>query len=89
MSRPLYIIAREIIADWRPVSVYARPYLDAMCDMDSVAEPYYADSGSSVVSYFLANASTWRGERARAIKAELKEMIRVERLALLPEGGAK
>jgi len=28
------------------------------------------------VRYFLSNATTWRGDTARRIKAELKEMLR-------------
>ena len=30
------------------------------------------DSGRSIVRYFLGNAGTWRGDVAKAIKAELK-----------------
>ena len=29
MKRPIYEIAKEIRADWKPVSPYAKPYLDA------------------------------------------------------------
>ena len=34
------------------------------------------DSADSIVGYFLANASTWRGPEARRIKAELKGMLK-------------
>ena len=30
------------------------------------------DSGRSIVRYFLGNAGAWRGDVAKAIKAELK-----------------
>jgi len=29
-----------------------------------------------IVRYFLSNATTWRGETARRIKAELKQMLK-------------
>lgn len=78
--RPLRVIAEEIRQDWsaqgRGVSPYAAPYLSAMAELDDVHGAYYADSAASVVRYFLANATTWRGETARRVKAELKTMIK-------------
>ena len=74
MARPLYEIAGEIRKAWTKVCPYAEPYLEAMQSLDSINDNYYFDSGKSIVLYFLSNASTWRGEDARRIKAELKEM---------------
>lgn len=75
--RPIYEIAREIRKDWgAKVSAYAKPYLDAMLCLDSINDSYYFDSAKSVVLYFLSNAGTWKGETARRIKAELKEMCK-------------
>ena len=74
--RPLYEIAREIRNDWKNVSAYAAPYLRAMSCLESVNDNYIMDSGRSVVSYFLANAGSWRGETAKRIKAELRAMVR-------------
>jgi len=75
MSRPLHEIAREIRRDWGgKVNYAAKPYLEAMSCLDSIRDNYYDDSARSVVAYFLANASTWRGETAKRIKAELKAM---------------
>ena len=76
MSRPLYEIARDIRADWIKVNYAAKPYLDAMRDLDNITDNYLNDSGRSVVLYFLANAGTWKGEKAKAIKAELKGMTK-------------
>jgi hypothetical protein len=76
MRRPLYTIAREIRADWKKVSPYAAPYLQAMSCLNSVDDNYILDSGRSIVSYFLANAGSWRGETAKRIKAELKAMLK-------------
>ncbi len=75
MARPLYEIAREIRKTWTKVSPYAEPYLEAMQSLNSIDDNYYYDSGKSVVLYFLGNASTWRGEDARRIKNELKQMV--------------
>ena len=74
--RPLYAIAREIRKDWTKVSPYAAPYLQAMFCLESITDNYGFDSGRSIVSYFLANAGTWRGETAKRIKAELKAMLK-------------
>ena len=74
--RALSAIARDIRADWKPVNYAAKPYLDAMSGLDSINDKYMFDSGRSVVLYFLANASSWRGDKARAIKAELKALLK-------------
>tara|TARA_B100000524_G_scaffold163977_1_gene83750 strand:- start:1409 stop:1633 length:225 start_codon:yes stop_codon:yes gene_type:complete len=73
--RSIKEIASEIETDWTKVNFAALPYLDAMHSLDSVSDSYGLDSGQSVVAYFLANAGTWRGDRARALKAELKAML--------------
>jgi hypothetical protein len=74
--RPLYEIAREIRKDWKRVYFGAVPYLDAMASLDKITDDYGADSAVSVVIYFLSNATTWRGEVARRVKAELKSMTK-------------
>jgi hypothetical protein len=74
--RPLYEIAREIRKDWHKVNYAAKPYLDAMASLGSVEDKYHYDSGKSVVLYFLSNASSWRGETAKRIKAELRSMTK-------------
>lgn len=74
--RPLYQIAAEIRKDWRPVNYAAKPYLEAMGDLDKITDKYMMDSGRSIVAYFLSNASTWKGEKAREIKKELNSMLK-------------
>jgi len=68
-------IAIIIERDWKKVNYAARPYLDAMRELSSIDEPYFYDTGESVVRYFLANAGSWRGDTARAVKAELKRRL--------------
>lgn len=73
-ARPLNIIAREIRADWTKPYFGAVPYLDAMATLHSINDNYYDDTAHSIVIYFLSNATTWRGETARRVKAELKAL---------------
>lgn len=72
--RSISAISREIRANWSKPYFGAVPYLDAMRALDRITDPYMYDSGKSVVLYFLANASTWRGDVARRVKAELKQI---------------
>lgn len=75
-TRTLHEIAREIRKVWANVHYSAKPYLDAMSQMGSVKENFMFDSGHDIVIRFLGNATTWRGEDARRIKAELKQMCK-------------
>lgn len=85
-KRTFSAIAQEVITLWRnkygkdlPWSLQcAVPYLEAMLDCmttDKNAQ-YYAETVESVVIYFLANITNWRGDDAKRIKAELKEMLK-------------
>ena len=76
MARPIFEIAAEIKADWKNVYFGAVPYLAAMGRLNSVNDMYGADSADSIIIYFLGNATTWRGEVARRVKAELKALIK-------------
>jgi len=74
--RSLREIASEIRKDWENPYFGAKPYLQAMLTLEDIRQPYGYDSGESIVRYFLSNATSWRGETARRVKAELKEMLR-------------
>jgi hypothetical protein len=74
--RPICQIAAEIRADWgAKVNFAAKPYLSAMLNLRNITDPYGADNGKTVVLYFLSNAGTYRGEKAKVLKAELKKMV--------------
>jgi hypothetical protein len=75
-TRPLATIAREIRSDWKNVNYAAKPYLDAMAQLNSINDSYYYDSARCVVLYFLGNAGAWRGETAKRVKLELKAMAK-------------
>jgi hypothetical protein len=70
--RPINVIASDIRREWKKVYFGAVPYLDAMGELNTVEDNFYCDSGRSIVLYFLANANTFRGPAAKALKAELK-----------------
>lgn len=72
----LYELAREIRRDWKNVNYAARPYLDAMSSLNELSGSYGHDSGEGIVRYFLANATGWRGQKAREIKAELTRRLK-------------
>jgi hypothetical protein len=74
--RPLNEIAGEIRRDWKKVYFGAVPYLDALECMESPQGNFGCDSGREIVLYFLSNATTWKGEVARRVKAELKGMLK-------------
>lgn len=74
--RTLKEIASEIRSDWKKVYFGAEPYLKAMATLNSVDDNYLFDAGKTIVMYFLANATTWRGETARRVKKELNTMIK-------------
>ena len=69
-------IAYAIDSDWVKVSPHAKPYLDAMKEIETINESYYAESAESVVLYFLANAQTYRTPNAKNYKAQLKELLK-------------
>ena len=76
--RPLSQIALEIececsTKDWY---VYAEAYVTPMKSLESMSDTYFADSAESIVMYALANLTSWRGESARRIKAELNGMLK-------------
>jgi hypothetical protein len=82
MARKINEIAKDIKADWskigKGVNPAAKPYLDAMMELSDIGDSYYLDSAKSVVLYFLANAQSYRGEKAKALKAELKQLAGVK-----------
>lgn len=74
--RPLNVIAAEIRGNWTKVNYAALPYLQAMYELRSINDKYYLDDARGIVLRFLSNAGSWRGETAKRIKAELKEMCK-------------
>ena len=76
MNEPLHQIAAKIRADWKNVNFAARPYLDAMGQLNSINDTYICDSAFGIVSYFLCNSNQWQGPVARQYKAILRQMLK-------------
>ena len=80
--RTISEIAAEISKDWKDSKngIYfgAVPYLEAMHTLSSPTDTYGMDSAKSIVLYFLSNATTYRGAKAKELKAELKKMFGVK-----------
>lgn len=75
-ARPLHVIAADIRRNWKNVYFGAVPYLDALDTLGDVTDHFYEDPARDVIVYFLSNATYWRGEDAKRIKAELKAIIK-------------
>lgn len=76
--RPIAEIAEDIRLAWPKPYFGAVPYLGAMLRLGSIHDTYGEDSAKSIVLYFLSNATTFRGEDARRLKAELKALAGVK-----------
>ena len=68
-------IAKLIIKDWKIVNYAAKPYLMAMNELKTINDKVGFDNGASIVRYFLSNASSYRGDVARAVKIELRKRL--------------
>ncbi len=75
---PLWRLASRIKIAWARPYFGAVPYLNALASLGSMTDRYGEDSARSIVAYFLANATTWRGLDARLIKAELNRRLKLK-----------
>lgn len=80
MNRKLSEIAKDILQHWKNPYFGAKPYIQAMLLINSAEPnaPYLSESAEDIVAYFLANATTFRGEDAKRIKAELKKQYNIK-----------
>ena len=80
MNRKLSEIAKDILQHWKNPYFGAKPYIQAMLLIHSSdpKAPYLAESAEDIVAYFLANATSFRGEDARRINAELKSNYNIK-----------
>jgi hypothetical protein len=47
-----------------------------MLSLKSIGDTYGLDPADDIVLRFLTNAAGWKGEEARAIKAELNQLLK-------------
>ena len=74
--RAINVIAQDIKIEWKTVNYAAKPYLYAMYELTDKNSRYGYDSAEGIILRFLGNASTFRGQRAKELKAELKQHIK-------------
>jgi len=72
----LYEIARVIRGNWKNPYFGSVPYINALRELRHVTDNYGHDSAASIISYFLANATGWKGDVARAVKRELNKRLK-------------
>ena len=77
-------IASLIFTDWRAnsksgINYAAKPYLEAMLDLQSIDDMYVADTGRTIVNYFLSNAGAYRGVQAKLIRIELRNRLAIKK----------
>jgi hypothetical protein len=81
-TRTVRAIALDILNTWGhgKVNYAAKPYLAALGTMNTrdPAVCYGAEDGKSIALYFLSNASSFRGARAKELKAELKALFGIK-----------
>jgi hypothetical protein len=75
-KRQVKTIANEILKNWKKPYYGAMPYLEAMQNLHTINDMYMYYDGKSIVRYFLANASTFKGDDAKRLKLELKSMLK-------------
>ena len=76
--RKIYEVAFDIKHEWKQPYFGAVPYIEAMLELDTKTSKFGVDDAENIVLYFLANAATFRGEKARALKQELKSIVGVK-----------
>ena len=76
VDKKIYEIAEIIRKDWVKVNYAAKPYLDAMHSLSDVKDSYGSESAKSIISYFLSNAATYKGETAKNVKEYLKSLCK-------------
>lgn len=61
--------------DWKKPFFAAVPYLNALRNLPCMTKDamYGMEDAGSIICYFLSNSSSWRGEVAKAVKAELRK----------------
>lgn len=76
MSRSLETITNEITDNWKGwFNKPAAPYLRAMRELNKITDNYGSETAREIVLRFLCNATHWRGDIARRVKAELNLML--------------
>lgn len=77
--RPISQIANEIRKEWKNPYFGAKPYLQALLTLEKPTDRFQGmETAESLIRYFLANAQTFRGPKAKELKQELRELLKVK-----------
>ena len=77
-TRTIREIAADIESAWHRPYFGAVPYMRAMWQLETINDKYGMDPARDIILYFLSNAATFRGEKARQIKQELKKIAGIK-----------
>ncbi len=72
-KRPISEITREILREWKNPYFGFKPYGEAMLHLTDATTPYLYETGADILPYALSNMQTFKGDKARRLKGELKE----------------
>lgn len=81
MTRPIDVIAYEIIEDWNENSVKGipntvKPFLNAMTQLNSIEDSYGYDSAEEIIKLFIINASRfYKTQNSKKYLDELKKIV--------------
>jgi hypothetical protein len=74
--RTIKAIVADVFSEWgekvHTVGYAAKPYLDALSNVESAEEFYGAEKAEHLVRYLLSNLTQFKGQRARELKEELR-----------------
>lgn len=74
--RTIKAIVADILGEWgekvHTVGYAAKPYLDALAQMETADQTYGAETGEHLLRYLLSNLTQFKGQRARELKEELR-----------------
>lgn len=75
--RPIKDIVADITTTWgaekvRTTGYAAKPYLEALSQVESVDEVYGDEKAEHLVRYLLSNLAQFKGAQARVLKEELR-----------------
>jgi len=73
--RPLSEIANDVKTSWKGITPHAEEYRKLLSQANKVTDKVGGRSYSFVVERLLYHSVTWRGKKAREIKAELQLLL--------------
>jgi len=76
--RSLKEIAKDIKKHWQTPNHFASYWITMLETVDKLSDKvtYSLNTGKDCATKFLIHAQNWRGEEARRIKNELKQMLK-------------